>query len=76
MLNEIFAIIGLALITGLTLWGASFIIGNALTDFYMSNFDTYGGPDKDEHRKVIARDFMLGIVIVFSSIAMAALVIL
>lgn len=76
MLKEIFAIIGLALITGLTIWGASFIIGDALTEFYMNDFDTYEGSDKDEHRKVILRDFMLGVAIVASSIIMAALVIL
>lgn len=76
MLKEIFAIIGLALITGLTIWGASFIIGDALTEFYMNNFDTYEGSGKDEHRKVIARDFMFGFTIVLSSITMAALVIL
>lgn len=76
MLKEIFAIVGLALITGLTIWGASFIIGNALTEFYMNNFDTYEGSGKDEHRKVIVRDFMLGVAIVASSIIMTALVIL
>lgn len=76
MLKDILAIIGLALITGLSVWEASFAIGDGLAKYYMNYFDTYSGSDKDEHRKVILRDFMLGIAIVFSSITMAALVIL
>lgn len=76
MLKDILAIIGLALITGLSVWEASFAIGDGLAKYYMNNFDEYEGPDKDKHRKVIVRDFMLGIAIVFSSITMAALVIL
>lgn len=76
MLKDILAIIGLALITGLSIWEASFAIGDGLAKYYMNNFDTYLGPDKDEHRKVILRNFMLGTAIVFSSITIAALVIL
>lgn len=76
MLKDIFDIIGLALITGLSIWEVSFVIGDGLAKYYMNNFDEYEGPDKNEHRKVIVRNFMLGIAIVFSSITMAALVIL
>lgn len=76
MIKDILAIIGLALITGLSVWEASFAIGDGLAKYYMKYFDTYPGPDEDEHRKVIVRNFMLGIVIIFSSITMAALVIL
>lgn len=76
MARMIFTIIGLALLIGIGAWTVSLVIGDALAEFYMNNFDLYNGPDEHEHRKVIVRNFMIGIITAASSVALAILILL